>query len=151
MKTPQVRGMQLNDIDTVYAIELVAHIAPWSREILHDCVLVGYDCRVLEVDNTLASYVINRYYENICHVLNLCVAPASQNKGYGRFLLQNVIDSLKDTDFSTVLLEVRPSNAAALHLYRKMGFRQVGIKKDYYSEGPELEDAIVLQKNLSAI
>ena len=38
-----VRAMQQTDIDSVYAIELQAHRAPWSRQILSDCVTVGYD------------------------------------------------------------------------------------------------------------
>ena len=42
-----IRRMNDTDIDNVYAIEKVVHIAPWGKEILRDCVLVGYDCREL--------------------------------------------------------------------------------------------------------
>ena len=144
--------MQNSDIDSVYAIETVAHRAPWSREILSDCVFVGYDCRVLEVDNVtemgveLASYVISRYTDNICHILNLCVATALQGKGYGQLLLQNVIDSPTKPAIDLVILEVRPSNKVALRLYEKMGFQQVSTKRGYYRDGLSIEDAVVLHK-----
>lgn len=148
-----VRPMLIEDIDNVHAIESVAHRAPWSREILRDCVLVKYDCRILEIDDNsapiLASYIVSRYDQNTCHVLNLCVAPDLQGKGYGQFLLQNLIDSQSGTMINRIILEVRPSNAVALHLYQKMGFQQAGVKKDYYQDAQGIEDGVVLEKCLT--
>ena len=145
-----VRPMQTLDVDKVYAIELAAHRAPWSSGIISDCVMVGYDCRILEIGSLeepqLASYIISRYSESVCHVLNLCVAPALQGKGYGRILLQDVIDNPLVSDISLVYLEVRPSNHVALRLYQKMGFSQIGIKEGYYQDENGIEDAIILQK-----
>ena len=150
--TLQVRAMQNGDIDSVYSIELVAHRAPWSREIISDCVLVGYDCRVLElVDDAgveIAGYIICRYHDGVCHILNLCIPPSLQRKGYGQFLLQYVIDSPAVKGTNSALLEARPSNKGALHLYNKMGFQQVGYKRGYYRDDPVVEDAIVLQKQM---
>lgn len=149
----RVRAMQDSDIDGVYAIELAAHRAPWSRDIFSDCLSVGYDCRVLEVDGKkgveLASYIICRYHVNTCHILNLCVAPDWQGKGYGKVLLQDVLKHLDRKNIELIILEVRPSNIAALHLYKKMGFQQIGIKRDYYQDEEGVEDAIVLQKRVS--
>ncbi len=143
----QVRAMHSDDLDSVYAIEVAAHRAPWSRIIFRDCLLVGYDCRVLELGHKdIVGYIMCRHEDKIVHVLNLCVAPAEQHKGYGRLLLQNMLDSLTNTRINTILLEVRPSNQPALSLYRKLGFKEVGIKKDYYSDQYGVEDAVVLQK-----
>ncbi|MCP0914472.1 MULTISPECIES: ribosomal protein S18-alanine N-acetyltransferase [Legionella] len=147
---PHVRPMQTDDIDEVYAIELMAHRAPWSRNILSDCVLVGYDCRVLELLATerkeIVGYIIARYHGNVCHVLNLCITPAQQGKHYGRFLLGQLIKSLNEIEVSKVVLEVRPSNTAALSLYQKMGFEKVGTKTAYYCDEQGIEDAVVLEK-----
>lgn len=150
--TKRVRAMLQSDIDTVYAVELAAHRAPWSSDILSDCVLVGYDCRILEIDNgkgfEIASYIISRYNDTSCHVLNLCVAPALQGKGHGPCLLQHVIDSPARSVVDTIILEVRPSNQHALHVYQKMGFEQVATKRDYYRDDNGVEDAVVLQKKI---
>ncbi|HEM0303030.1 TPA: ribosomal protein S18-alanine N-acetyltransferase, partial [Legionella pneumophila] len=137
----------------VYSIETNVHIAPWSKDILRDCVLVGYDCRVLEINNgdssILAGYIISRISNNSCHILNLCIAKPLQSKGLGRKLLQTVLYSLsKYTQTESVILEVRPSNSAALHLYETMGFEKVEIKKDYYKDKNSVEDAILLKKLL---
>lgn len=145
--------MKESDIENVHSIETTVHIAPWSKEILRDCVLVGYDCRVLEIhqgDSTiLAGYIICRINSNICHVLNLCIAKPLQSKGLGRKLIQTVIYSLsKHTKIESIILEVRPSNTVALHLYQTLGFEQVEIKKDYYKDQNQVEDALFLKKNI---
>lgn len=144
----RIRAMQQSDVDRVYAIETIAHHTPWGHDILRDCVLVGYDCRVLEIEKSgqwqLASYVISRYSDAVCHVLNLCVAPDLQGQGYGRALLQAVIDAPTRT-ISSLVLEVRPSNTVALHLYEKIGFLRIGKKLGYYQDADGEEDAIVLQ------
>lgn len=149
-----IRRMKDTDIDNVYAIETSVHIAPWSKNILRDCVLVGYDCRVIEINNgnspILAGYIISRISNNSCHILNLCIAKPLQSKGFGRKLLQTFLYSLsKYTKAEFVVLEVRPSNSVALHLYQSMGFEQVEIKKEYYKDSNSVEDAILLRKSLS--
>ena len=146
-----IRQMKESDIDIVFTIETNVHIAPWSKEILRDCVLVGYDCRVLEIiigDNTiLGGYIICRHDEDSFHILNFCIDKPIQSKGYGRTLLQTVLYSLsKYTQFKSVILEVRPSNAPALHLYESLGFIQVELKIGYYTDNSNIEDAIVLKK-----
>ncbi len=150
-----IRRMKESDIDNVYAIETSVHLAPWSRDILRDCVLVGYDCRVLEINNgdshILGGYIISRISNQSCHILNICIAKPLQSKGLGRKLLQTVLYSLtKFTDTISVVLEVRPSNINALHLYQSMGFEQAEIKKEYYKDDHGVEDAILLKKMLQA-
>lgn len=149
-----IRRMKDTDIDNVFSIESDVHIAPWSKEILRDCVLVGYDCRVLEINNgsnpILGGYIISRLSADNCHILNFCIAKPLQSKGLGRKLLQTVLYSMsKFSHIHYVMLEVRPSNAAALHLYDTMGFTQSEIKKDYYKDKQNTEDAILLKKTLN--
>ncbi|KTC78342.1 ribosomal protein S18-alanine N-acetyltransferase [Legionella brunensis] len=146
----EIRPMKQGDIDQVYAIEQSAHRAPWSREILSDCVSVGYDCQVLEIIRTsvkqIAGYIICRKNFNVCHILNLCIAIPEQRKGYGQKLLEAVLNSLANSNSNTVILEVRPSNSAALKLYEKFGFREDIVKKGYYKDESGEEDAILLKK-----
>lgn len=149
--TFNIRNMTESDIDTVYAIETNVHIAPWGRDILRDCVRVGYDCRVFEVnvDNNpiMIGYVICRQSNNSFHILNFCIAKPFQSKGYGRKFLQNILDSLiYFPHIEHVILEVRPSNKAALSLYHSMGFDQIEIKPGYYIDNDQVEDAILLKK-----
>lgn len=149
--TLNVRPMTESDLDDVYAIERNAHITPWGRDIIRDCVLVGYDCQVLEIDNgetvLLAGYIISRHSEKECHILNLCIDSTMQAKGYGRQFLEIYLSALeKSNQADSVILEVRPSNKKALHLYNSIGFQQVEYKKDYYNDANGTEDAVLLKK-----
>lgn len=148
-----IRRMQDTDIDNVYAIESRVHKAPWTKKILSDCVRIGYDCRVLEINSgdtpIIGGYIISRVSRDKCHILNFCIAEPLQSKGLGRKLLQTLIYSLsKFTQVESLFLEVRPSNAAAIHLYHSMGFETAEIKKDYYKNTPLPEDALLLRKKL---
>lgn len=150
--TLTIRTMLIDDIDAVHSIELIAHRSPWSHQILKECVLVGYDCRVLELNDSkgskLIGYIIARYTLNSCHILNLCIANDQQSKGYGKHLLEEFLHSLKRQDVETIYLEVRPSNLPALSLYSHFGFVQIDLKEDYYVDKDQnkKEDAIVLAK-----
>lgn len=148
-----IRRMRELDIDQVYAIETDVHIAPWSKEILKDCVLVGYDCRVLEINNNnsliMGGYIISRFTNESCHILNLSVAKPLQSRGFGRQLLQTLLYFLqKFTKINVVVLEVRPTNKAALHLYKSMGFVETEVKQGYYNDSAGIEDAVLLKKIL---
>ncbi|KTD49004.1 GCN5-related N-acetyltransferase [Legionella rubrilucens] len=149
----KVRPMQVSDIDRVYTIELAAHRAPWSRDILRDCVLVGYNCQVLELHESAAqvvAYIICRHSYGVCHILNLCVDNSQQGKGYGRFLLEKLLNSLNQSMTTTVMLEVRPSNKIAIALYESLGFKIDTVKKGYYrDENGAEEDALLLKKQLN--
>lgn len=142
--------MLVSDIDRVHMIEMAGHIAPWSRDVLRDCVLVGFDCRVIEIQNdkmdSVLGYMICKIHLNICHILNLCVDPEEQKKGYGRMLLNSLFDSVKHQRIKEFVLEVRPTNKVALKLYEKLGFIEEGRKIAYYKDANGIEDAIILKK-----
>jgi ribosomal-protein-alanine N-acetyltransferase len=78
------------------------------------------------------------------HLLNLCVHPHAQNLGYGRRLLSAMLQKAAESEAERVFLEVRPSNRIAQHLYRSVGFEQIGIRPAYYQAQYGREDAIVL-------
>lgn len=147
-----VRSMQFSDTDEVYSIELKGHQIPWSRDILNDCVLVGYDCQVLEQKKKnkkrIVGYIISRQSLTVYHILNLCIMPTMQGKGLGKRLLKTIINRLKDSSIDSIILEVRPSNRQAINLYQKFGFQLDSIKKDYYQSTKGPEDAWLLRKIL---
>jgi [ribosomal protein S18]-alanine N-acetyltransferase len=151
--TWRVRPMVDADIEDVYAIETSVHIAPWNKSILRDCVLVGYNCLVLEinVDNqwVLGGYIICRHKDEYYHILNFCIAKLMQSQGYGRKFLQKVLNVLAlNKEIKYIILEVRPSNKGALYLYKTLGFELAEIKKEYYKDNNKTEDAILLKKIL---
>jgi ribosomal-protein-alanine N-acetyltransferase len=80
------------------------------------------------------------------HVLNVATAAAARRRGVGRALMALAEEEGRRRGCRMATLEVRRSNAPALALYRAIGYRQVGVRPNYYAE--EREDAIVMVKTL---
>lgn len=129
----------------VLAIEQRAYPFPWTEGIFKDCLRTGYSSWVLT--NTLGevrAYALMTMAVGEAHVLNLCVDPAMQRQGIGRYLLTHLVGLARAANCTIVLLEVRKSNKGALALYEEMGFQRLGLRKGYYPAHGGREDAIVL-------
>lgn len=148
--TIAIRPMTLDDIAQVYAIELSAYPFPWTEQILRDCLRVGYSCWVVELDDTLVGYVIYSMAAGEAHILNLCVDPMYQRRGLGQQVLQHVIEQLRQQPIDTLFLEVRVSNTPAQQLYEKLGFNEIGRRKQYYPAQGGREDALMYALHLIA-
>jgi len=147
---PVVRPMREPDLARVLVIERDAYGFPWSPGIFRDCLQVGYCCWVLERQQRVDAYGIMQVAVGEAHVLNLCVAPAAHGQGLGRVMLQTLLGVARDHGAESVMLEVRPSNASALALYRSEGFRTVGTRRGYYPAQGGREDAFILWRSLRA-
>lgn len=147
---PCCRPMRVSDLDAVMAVERAAYPFPWSEAIFRDCLRVGYCCWVLEVGDAVAGYGIMQVSAGESHVLNLCVHPAHHRRGYGRQLLTTLLDLAQQHHADVALLEVRPTNAAAVALYHDMGFNEVGVRRAYYPGHNGKEDALILARSLAA-
>ena len=143
------RPMREADLDEVLSIEREAYEFPWSREIFRDCLRVGYSCRVLESDGAVNAYGMLQIAAGKSRLLNLCVRRKLHRRGLGRRLLTLLIEVARFHHTGSVLLEVRPSNAAARHLYGSVGFANVGVSRGYYPARTGREDAMILSLALS--
>lgn len=138
------RTMSHDDLIQVSDIERRSYDYPWSHGVFRDCLLAGYACIVLERADEIAGYGILSVAAGEAHVLNLCVDPDYRRLGYGDRLLDELLMRARATGVGEVFLEVRPSNATALALYRKKGFRQIANRRAYYQARNGREDAAVL-------
>jgi ribosomal-protein-alanine acetyltransferase len=101
----------------------------------------GCDLLVTEVEGRVAGFLVSRTVAEGEHeILNLGIAPEFRRRGLAKALLAEVMTRRPGTWF----LEVRPSNTAARKLYGTSGFREVGVRRKYYSE--PVEDAVVMRK-----
>jgi ribosomal-protein-alanine N-acetyltransferase len=146
---PQLRPMTVDDLDAVMVIELAVYPYPWTRRIMADCLHVGYRCRVGEIDGILAGYGIMSTGVGEAHILNLCVVDRFRRRGLGEALLIILLDEAQALKVNDVFLEVRPSNCVALRLYERLGFNQVGVRKDYYPAAGGREDAVIFALSLA--
>ena len=140
--------MTKSDLAEVVNIEEHAHISPWAEGIFKDCLRVGYLCRVLESSDTqtIYAYGVLSFGAGEAHVLNITVDPQYHRQGYGRLMMQQLMDDAKTLEVDTVLLEVRVSNLPAIALYASFGFNEIGVRKNYYPAKTGKEDALMFAK-----
>lgn len=143
-----IRRLKLTDVDAVHAIECLAYPFPWTRGVFVDCLRVGYACFGLQTGGRLVGYTIFNWAAGEAHLLNLCVHPDWQQRGYGQLLLDYAINYVTRLEIKTMFLEVRESNQHAAMLYKKMGFTMVGRRPAYYRAGDKREDAIIMRMDL---
>jgi len=87
---------------------------------------------VVKEEDKVVGYIGTEKISGETHIINMAVAPGERGKGYGKRLLESVLND-KDVFF----LEVRFSNIPAQKLYEKYGFKKVGIRKNYYEDNGE--------------
>lgn len=145
------RPMRTEDVPVVAAIEAQAYAFPWTAGLFNDCLVAGYGAWVLEAaDGDLQAYAILAIGADEAHLLNLCVVPRCQGRGFGRSLLRRMIELARWHHADRIFLEVRPSNPAAIALYASEGFSQIGRRPRYYPAKDGREDALVMALELGS-
>ena len=143
----KIQIASLSELPELYKLERLCHQHPWTLGILKDCLQVGYLCHSFytgQCEHPI-GFTINQIILDECHLLNICIHPKFQGEGYAKAALQWLIELLREKDIQRIFLEVRASNTKAIGLYEKIGFHQVGLRKDYYPAEHGREDALVLQ------
>ncbi len=150
MEKIKVLKMQLEDIDDVLKICDESFPIPWSRKSFED-----------EFNNMFATYLVAKDDEKVigfiglwfimdeCHITNIAVSKEYRNKHVATMLVEEMFKCCKEHESVYVLLEVRSSNIAAKELYKKFGFKEDCIRKEYYKNPDNTrEDAIVMSLEL---
>ncbi len=145
-----LRNMTPDDLPQVMAIEKRAFRYPWSAQMLEremehawSTLLVAESQEVSGV--RLLGFIIYWLIHDEVHILNIATDPSVQRRGIARSLLSECIARTRTRNAGLATLEVRQSNNAARALYESFGFREIGIRTRYYSEGENgEEDAVVM-------
>jgi len=142
------RQMTLNDIEDVIKIEHVSFTMPWSREAFYNEIAHNNYAKyiVMEYENKVIGYCGMWLVIDESHITNVAVLPQFRGKKLGEALLRKAIETAKEHGAKVMTLEVRISNHVAQSLYRKLGFRNGGIRKQYYTDNKE--DALVMWVSL---
>lgn len=141
--------MAESDLDAVAALEASLQAFPWSRGNFADSLHAGYSAWVARLGGELIGFSVVMRVLDEAHLLNIGVAGKYQGQGYGARLLRNAMDAARLAGTHRMFLEVRPSNARAVELYRHFGFQQLGVRREYYPAAGGREDALVFEKELA--
>ena len=131
----KIRNAIIDDAKEIFNIEKKVFKDHWSlKSIKSELNNFKYSkISVLEIERKIIGYVFQRIIDNQNHIINVAIDTPFQHKGYGRFLLKNILK--EDGDDTNVFLEVKEANFPAVKLYTDLGFEEVQRKDGYYSDG----------------
>ena len=137
--------MNAAHVSQVAALEKICFTDPWSEMSIASELqnLWSYWLVALEGDRVI-GYVGSQSSIDEADIMNVAVHPDFRRQGIAEALINRLVADLKERDIHALLLEVRVSNTPAITLYEKLGFSQVGRRKNYY-HNPK-EDALILRK-----
>lgn len=136
-------------LDQLMTIENACHSHPWSEKTMKSCIGGRYFGYLASKDKKAIGFYIGEYIAEEATLMDICVAPENQGKGYGKQLLEHFIESAKQRGATTLFLEVRVSNLSALMLYINQGFIEINRRTGYYPSAVGYEDGIVMKKALT--
>ena len=139
----QIRDMQEVDLEQVCAIEKQIFSQPWSRQdFLASIKNDTHIYLVAEQDGVVMGYCGMWGIVGEGQITNVAVAPQYRRQGVAKKLFRVFLDKGEQKGLTAFTLEVRTSNVPAIELYKSFGFKEAGVRKDFY-ELPK-EDALIM-------
>jgi ribosomal-protein-alanine N-acetyltransferase len=143
----ELRNMEKGDIPEILAIENVSFPTPWAdHAFLSELRNKFAYYNVAVHDGKVVGYCGMWLFSGEAHITTIAVHSDWRGRGLAKTFMNTLINHARSHGAITMILEVRPSNSAARILYKNMGFRQIGCRRNYYLETHE--DALVMMRNL---
>lgn len=138
------RKMTVDDVDAVDEIEKLSFTLPWTKDAFYNEMNINEHAYyvIAETEEGIVGYCGMWLVLDEAHVTNIAIHPDQRGKKLGGGLMEAAIETAKAQGAVLMTLEARVSNLVAQNLYRKLGFKNGGIRKRYYTDN--YEDAIVM-------
>jgi ribosomal-protein-alanine N-acetyltransferase len=142
--------ISVNDVEKLMPIETACHSHPWSEKTFTSCIGNRYFGYYLVTEDQLVGFYMGEHVAGEATLMDICVLPDQQGKGYGKALLDHFFKESKKLNNAIIWLEVRSKNISAQMMYINNGFTETGRRTGYYpsASGFGYEDAIVMKKTL---
>ena len=137
--------MERTHVAAVAALEGETFSAPWSQSSIEGELRNPLSLWLVALDGAqVVGYVGSQTVLGEADMMNLAVATSHRRQGIGMALVTALVSALQAREATSLTLEVRASNEAAIGLYQQAGFAQVGRRPRYYTK--PTEDALILRK-----
>ncbi|MDD5687775.1 MAG: ribosomal protein S18-alanine N-acetyltransferase [Elusimicrobia bacterium] len=141
-----IHNLCFEDINGILKIEQESYPDPWSRKMFERELNLDFShFFVATILSEIVAYVCFWHVADEAHVTNIAVSEKYRKKGVGSKMLKYIIDLAKSLQIKKMFLEVRANNIGAKVLYENYGFKNIGIRKKYYSNK---DDAVIMEKIL---
>ena len=137
------------EIPSVLSIEEQNSDDPWSKSLFTTSIENSNNiCYCLSLNDKTIGYLIAMLALDSADILNIGIEPDFKRQGHGTALLNHLIEELRKRDIGEILLEVRVGNKSAIQFYKKQGFEEISVRKNYYTKNSknqsQREDGIIM-------
>lgn len=145
--TLRIRRMGHEDLPAVMEIERVAFSNPWSTEMVKKELTQDWSTVLLAEEEESGAFKLRGFsifwlVQDEQHVLNVATDPAQRRRGVGNAVMTATLEMGRAHRCRISTLEVRRGNVPAIEMYKKLGFKPVGMRPNYYAD--DREDAVVM-------
>jgi len=145
MNDVQIIPLEESCIDDIVSISILSFPIAWTKEAFINELTNKFARYVVAVkDDVIIGYGGMWVILDECHVTNIAVHPEYRGIGAGALIVEALLDICRYERAASITLEVRKSNKVAQNLYKKYGFAEEGIRKNYYEDNRE--DAVIMWK-----
>ena len=144
----EYKYLDYSQISSLLEIEEESNPYPWTELNFKDCLERGYYSLALEEEGLFVGFAIMAISSEESHLLNIGIKKEKRRLGLGEKLLKKMIIAAEVMGSKKIILEVRITNKSAYKLYEKLGFEEIGTRKNYYRLPEGREDAFVMSKSL---
>lgn len=150
----EIRRATVDDINVIIYIEKLAGFSQWHESQLKQSIENNI-VWVVELQNqsqsqqAIIAFAIFSYVVDEAELLNIVVLPEEQGKGVAKRLLVQALQQMKSYNIVKCFLEVAVTNMPAIQLYKKLGYQELAIRKNYYIRPNGKEDALLMQLDLT--
>jgi len=137
-----------SDLKNILLIESQNKVALWSLKNFQESLTAKDYFKVVRFNDETVAFIIAKVMNHECEILNLGVEISMRKKKLASKLLNNLIDFSKARNIKQIFLEVRVSNTAAVNLYDKFKFNEIGCRPNYYITENGREDGLIMGVDL---
>ena len=143
------------EIPSVLSIEEQNSDDPWSQPQFTTSIENSNNlCYYLNLNGKTIGYLIAMLSLDTAEILNIGIDPDFKRQGYGTALLNHLIEELRKRNIGEILLEVRVGNKSAIQFYKRQGFEEISVRKNYYTKNSNnqsnKEDGIIMSIKISS-
>jgi ribosomal-protein-alanine N-acetyltransferase len=137
--------LSLENYYRAYQIHTKGHFKPWSQRVFVDCIAKPYFAYQLQDHKQTVAYFLSLKVLDEATLMDIAVDKTHQGQGWGHKILKHFLLQCQQREVSTICLEVRQSNYAAIRLYEKAGFSLIDKRVNYYPTENGFEDALIMK------
>lgn len=139
MNNVSIQPVEIADFKRLHEIEVQIFPSPYSMDLIIGDFQNNPYSRYFKLiyDDEIIGYVGVWVLMEDAQIVTIGIDPRYQGQGFGRYLLNFIINYLKEEGCQRITLEVRVNNIRAISLYHSFGFNEVAIRKQYYENGDD--------------